>query len=131
MAVMQWSDKLQLNVKSIDDQHHKLLDLMNKLHDSYQNKDVFSTQHKYLDELGAATVQHFQDEEVYMESINYDGLAVHKIIHQDLLEKFTDHKNKALEAQALTDGFFTFLKVWLTAHIMGIDVKYTRASNAA
>ena len=60
-----------------------------------------------------------------MQSIGFPGLGSHKRIHASLLEQLNEHAN-AFEAGpgALPDQFFTFLKVWLTAHIVGIDAKY-------
>ena len=42
-----------------------------------------------LGELGDYTVKHFEQEEAYLESISYSGLANHKAIHADLLETFS------------------------------------------
>ena len=46
------------------------------------------------------------------------------MIHKDLLDKFTDHYQIMVSTGKLNDKFFSFLKLWLSAHIQGIDVKY-------
>ncbi len=131
MAVMEWNDKLDIGVDEMNNQHKGLLKLMNQLHDAYERGDSYAKQAEILGRLGQATIDHFTEEEAYMESIGFDGLEVHKLIHKDLLDKFTKHVEDSAKNNALTDNFFVFLKVWLTAHIMGIDTKYAVISNLA
>lgn len=125
MAVMEWSDKLDIGVEKMNDQHKNLLSIMNCLHDAFEAKKPFETQQSLLAELGAATVAHFSEEEAYMEKIEFSGITVHKAIHADLLASFSEHQEIAQNSQALDEKLFTFLRLWLTAHIMSIDVKYT------
>lgn len=59
-----------------------------------------------------------------MASIDYPLLDTHKRIHANLLEEFGAHKTNFEKTGELTTKFFSFLKLWLTAHIQGIDKKY-------
>jgi hemerythrin len=36
MPIIEWADALSVNVKEIDDQHKRLIDLINNLHDAMQ-----------------------------------------------------------------------------------------------
>ena len=66
-----------------------------------------------------------RDEEAYMASVNFAGLASHKLIHADLLKTFSDHAGTIrANGGEVPSGFLMFLKLWLTAHIKGIDMKY-------
>ena len=124
MKLMEWDDTLDVGVNQMNHQHQQLLDLMNKLYAGKNNGTPFDQLSPILQALKEATVSHFQEEEQYMESIQYSGLAGHKLIHQQLLQKFCDEEKIILDTRQFPDSFFGFLKVWLSAHIRGIDMKY-------
>jgi hemerythrin len=110
----------------MNDQHQVLLKMMNKLYDGTADG---MQRIEALDRLGKLfnyTVKHFKEEEEYMESIGFEGLKSHKLIHVNLLERLgvlaEGFKNSTDEK--LSADFFNFLKFWLSAHIKGIDMKY-------
>ncbi|MCB9073830.1 MAG: hemerythrin family protein [Bdellovibrionaceae bacterium] len=129
-SFFQWSEKeFGLHVREMDDEHIHLINLMNTLHDSYEKKDPFDTQKRHLDALAQYTVKHFADEEAYMDKVKFPGLSTHKIIHTQLLNQFKGHADAFQSSKQFTSSFFDFLKVWLTAHIRGIDMKYADFAN--
>ena len=79
-----------------------------------------------INALGEYTVRHFADEEACMARIRYRGIAVHKTVHKQLLAKFTGYQQAFQSNGVLTDDFFTFLKMWLNAHISSVDMKYSQ-----
>ena len=90
-----------------------------------------STVTQLVDQLAAVTIAHFSDEEAYMASTGYEGLASHKLIHAELLKKYTAFAETIRhDGGRLPDNFLMFLKLWLTAHIKGIDMKYGPAGQA-
>ena len=127
MSFFVWDDTtLSTNVDAMDDEHKEIVRLMNKLWDANEAGESKAKLTGIIDELGTYTVKHFQDEEAYMEKINFPSLDSHKFIHKDLLEKFGEHKAKFEQGSddKVQKSFFDFLKLWLTAHIQGIDKKY-------
>jgi hemerythrin-like metal-binding protein len=127
MALMDWSDKLDVGVDNMNHQHKKILSLMNNLYEAFEQKKEFDQFISILDELKDFTIKHFAEEEAYMESINFEGIQVHTGIHQQLLEKFTSNYQTITNERKLTQEFFDFLKFWLSSHIQGIDIKYGKA----
>lgn len=122
---IEWSDKLSTGVASMDEEHKCLISLMNQLYKLNISKAGKNEIRKSLTALGQYTQKHFSDEEAYMESIKFSRLGTHKIIHTQLLEKLTDHVQKFENGgDTLSDDFFQFLKLWLTAHICQIDKTY-------
>lgn len=117
-------EELGLNVQEMDAEHQELIAKMNTLFDSVEAKKPPATILSHIDALAAFTVKHFADEEAYMQKIGFEGLATHKIIHQQLLSQFTGFVDEFKAKKVLNPGFFNFLKVWLTSHIRGIDMKY-------
>lgn len=128
MILMNWSDKLDVGVDLMNNQHKKILDLMNNLYSAFENSAPYEQFLPILNELKDYTIQHFSEEEAYMESVNFSGLATHKQIHIQLLEKLTEHYQQISEDKKLDQKFFDFLKLWLSSHIQGIDVKYGKGA---
>lgn len=124
MSFFEWTQKLDIGVGEMNDEHKVLIGLMNKLHDLNAKNAATWEIEKALTELGSYTTKHFSDEEAYMAKISYPGLTTHKIIHKDLLEKFGAHVEAFKTSQKLAPDFFSFLTIWLNAHIQGIDTKY-------
>jgi hemerythrin len=120
-----------LHVDSMDNEHQQLIAKMNLLYDAVAVKDPYETLLLLVNDLASYTVKHFSDEEAYMEKINFQGLATHKIIHKQLLDQFQGFVEKFKAQKALSDDFFNFLKVWLTGHIKGIDMKYAAVAKKA
>ncbi len=123
--------KYSIHVPKMDADHQRIIDGMNKLHTLYSAKAPVVQLSNALNDLAKVTVAHFSAEETYMASIQFPGLAQHKIIHKNLLEQINAHKAKFDASGKLTDDFFAFLKTWLKSHICGIDVKYGEHAKAA
>ncbi len=120
-----WDPKtLGLEIKEMDDEHIILIKKMNMLHQAYTEKKPKNIMEQHLTDFATYTIKHFSDEEAYMEKIKFEGIVTHKIIHKKLLEKINEFVDKFNQTGSLTDEFFTFLSLWLTSHIKGIDFKY-------
>lgn len=125
MPLMEWSSKLDIGVEKMNDEHKVLLDLMNRLFDQAGSKATKPVLKATITALGNATVAHFQDEERYMQSIGYPDFERHRFIHVDLLKKFAEFQAKFESGPGeVGNDFFSFLKLWLSAHIQGIDRNY-------
>ncbi len=131
MSLMDWNKSLDIGVEAMNNDHKVLLKYMNELYDLYDAKADFAAQKVVLDKLKDATILHFQDEEKYMEKICFEGIDMHKIVHINLLAKFTEHYQDFISRHSFNEGFFQFLKLWLSAHIVGIDLKYAEFSRQA
>ncbi|MCB9060142.1 MAG: hemerythrin family protein [Halobacteriovoraceae bacterium] len=124
MEIMPWGPELDVNVPSMNEQHKQILSLMNELYDLHHKNSHYDEMFPVLEKLVHTTQSHFKDEEAYMKSINFEGLEPHKLIHENLLKDLSEHLMNFKVTRRLDDSFFTFLKVWLSAHIKGIDKKY-------
>lgn len=130
MTFIVWDDSLDLHIDMIDEEHKILIDLMNKLHDQNRTSKPKETLMATLSELYAYAATHFSDEEDYMASINFHDLEAHKSIHQRLLNRIKSFSQDFAthSKETISEDFFMFLKIWVTAHIKGIDIKYANAS---
>ncbi len=120
-----------LDVPEMDAEHQVLIGYMNRLHDLHLAHASKPELLAAVDTLVKYTVKHFADEEAYMARVGHPELVSHAAIHKRLLEKVSAHVEATRATGKLTDEFFAFLKMWLKAHICGIDAKYGRRSKVA
>jgi hemerythrin len=125
MALITWNESYSVKVKQFDDQHKKLIDMVNELHDAMKvgkGKDLLE---KILAGLIQYTVTHFANEERLMKQHNYPGYEQHKKEHNLLTLQVNDVQKKFHEGGAvLSQSVLQFLKEWLQNHIKGTDKNY-------
>jgi hemerythrin len=121
------AQRMELKVSAMDDEHKKLIELMNALHDCNKKGATKQRLLDLLSELCAFVIVHFQHEEAYLESIHFTGLANHKGIHQRLLSQLKQHKAdyESSTSEKINHKFFDFLTLWLSAHIQHVDMQYS------
>jgi hemerythrin-like metal-binding protein len=133
--LLKWDQtKYSVKVDKMDQEHQKLVGYMNVLYDLHQKKAAKPELQKALKDMAGYTVQHFSDEETYFKSVPAykNNVDAHLKIHKELLTKVTKFVEDFNKPDGkMTEEFFTFLKVWLTAHIGGVDMKYGVAAATA
>lgn len=122
----EWSSALSIGVPKMDRDHQKIIDYMNRLALAAERNADFGEQKAAFTRLKDFTRQHFEEEEVFMESIDFDRVATHKLIHKKLLGELDDHFSRFVASGTLDDRLFHFLTFWLKSHICGIDKQYGR-----
>lgn len=131
MAIMTWNSTLSVNVKQFDDQHMKLVNMVNELHDAMKIGKGNEALGHILNGLINYTASHFADEEKIMSLHAFPGLAVHKAEHEKLVKQVLDLQQKFKSGHSiLSNEVMTFLKNWLVNHIQGEDKKYGAHLNA-
>lgn len=131
MSLMEWTSDLSVGVREIDDQHKKLIGLINKLHDAMRAGQGKQALEGTLQELAAYTVYHFQTEEKYMEKFSYVRLPSHKAEHAAFVKKVTDFQNEyAAGRLGLTLDLMNFLRDWVSSHIQKTDKQYSATFQA-
>jgi hemerythrin-like metal-binding protein len=132
--IFEWDKtKYTTYVDKMDNEHHVLIDLMNQLYQANEKGVAKSQLLKQVEALGQKTKEHFASEEKFLEGLpQYKQLVVHKKIHENLLENYQKHANafRSSAESKLAIEFFNFLKVWLSAHICGVDRKYGEIAKA-
>jgi hemerythrin-like metal-binding protein len=131
MPLMTWTNKLSVGVKVLDDDHKKLVGMLNQLYDGVNAGRGRETLGKVFDGLVDYTKIHFAREEQFFAETGYAAAAAHKKEHDDLTMRVMDlqarYNNGAL---TLSREVLNFLKSWLTYHIQGSDQKYGPHLNA-
>lgn len=125
MSFFVWDPKLLLGVDAMDAEHRGLVARMNEIHDKVEAGAGKAVLAPLLQDLADLTRRHFDHEEKVMQAAAYSGFETHKLVHKDLLAKLDGHiADFKAGAGTLSPAFFSFLRLWLTAHILGIDKKY-------
>lgn len=125
MALITWSDSLSVKVKQFDDQHKKLVDMVNQLFDAMKTGKGNQVMADILKQLIAYTQTHFAAEERLMKQYGYPDFEAHKKEHNALVVQVLDLQKQFQEGKAvLTQNVMTFLRDWLSKHIQGDDRKY-------
>ncbi|RNC70703.1 MAG: bacteriohemerythrin [Desulfuromonadales bacterium] len=131
MALITWSDGLSVKIKQFDDQHKKLVEMVNQLFDAMKAGKGNQVMGDILKQLIAYTQTHFAAEERLMKQYGYPGFEEHKKEHNTLVLQVLDLQKQFQEGKAvLTQNVMTFLRDWLSKHIQGDDKKYGVYLNA-
>lgn len=131
MALFAWNIKYSVNIKIIDDQHQKLVELLNTLHEKMKEGKGKESLKSILDELINYTLVHFKTEEDYFDKYRYPDSKAHKEEHAILVRQVRAIKKELDEGRTvLTVDVLEFLKEWLTSHIMESDKKYSPFFNS-
>ncbi|MEW5747024.1 MAG: bacteriohemerythrin [Nitrospirota bacterium] len=131
MALMDWSDKLSVNIREIDEQHRKLISMINELHDAMKAGKGKEVVGPILTGLVQYVATHFATEERLMKTHAYPEYLKHKVEHDNLTRQALDLQKQFQEGKpVLTVELMTFLKNWLSSHILGTDKSYSPYLNS-
>lgn len=124
MSLLKWKTEYSVGVQEIDNQHKKLVELINKLFDVMKQGRANAVLGQILNELSSYAFSHFKTKEKYFKLFDYVEAEKHREIHQTFVKEITKFKN-AFDAGQITLSIriFAFLKDWLHNHILGEDMK--------
>lgn len=130
MAIFIWQDRYKVKVESIDEQHQKLVEILNELASSMSKGKGREVLDRILSDLIEYTQVHFKSEEDYFDAIDYPQAAQHIKEHQDLLNQVLAFKADFDSGKLnLTIDLMLFLKEWLLKHIKETDKELGKAIN--
>ena len=131
-----FTDEFRTQIPLVDKEHETLFDLVRQtyelVHDEFR-VDKFDDIIEIIEELRDYTIKHFADEERYMKSINYDGLAEQVAAHTAFVEKLNniDFDEIDRDQEDALDKLIKFLLNWLVQHILKVDKKMPYIEEAA
>jgi hemerythrin len=121
-----WEDKYSVNIEKIDEQHKKLVNIINELHSAMEvgkGKEILSS---ILDRLIDYVKIHFTEENMLMEEIGYPEHEKHKKEHSEFIKKVLEFQKSFKEGKyGLSVEVIFYLREWLLTHIMENDKKYS------
>jgi len=124
-VLIHWKEKYNVNIKEIDQQHKKLIDMINVLHDAIIRKEDKNIMAQIISDMRDFAFIHFKTEEKYFSRIGYKDAESHKAEHKFFLEHveifYEEFQNYD---SSLAVEVMTFLKDWFINHIVQLDKTY-------
>lgn len=128
MPLIPWNADLSVGVKVIDEQHQKLVDLINQLNEAMHAGKGKTVLQPILAELVRYTQYHFDTEDRLMDQHKFVGSISHKAEHKKLVADVVAYKTRFDKGDVLMSAdLMNFLRDWLTRHIQQTDRKLGKA----
>ncbi|MEO5347257.1 MAG: bacteriohemerythrin [Magnetococcus sp. YQC-9] len=125
--IFPWNDALSVGIKQFDDDHKKLVRMVNDLARAMRNPgaEQVAARSTILKGLVEYTVEHFGREAALFKQHGYPETEAHLRAHDKLVAKVLELV-KEYEGGSATVGtdLLVFAKNWLVEHIMGTDMRY-------
>ena len=123
--MLDWKNEYSLGIQEIDNQHIKLIELINRLYDAFIKRKQAEEVLKVIKELSDYTEEHFSTEEVYFRRFNYAETTEHIKEHHFFIQKVKEFQAQAKENPGrYVFNIITFLQNWIVNHITVTDKKY-------
>ncbi|OIQ70087.1 bacteriohemerythrin [mine drainage metagenome] len=122
MALFAWDDSLSVGHGFIDNDHKKLVTMVNSFHEAMEQGRGNEVIGKVLNNLAIYTKEHFAREEAEMQRIEYPKYKLHKLEHEKLLKQVTGLQADFAGGRVMmTMDISRFLRDWLVTHIQQTD----------
>ena len=126
MAFMEWSRDLSIGIPIFDDEHKRLLGMINTLHDSIENGTQAAALKRIENELIEYTIVHFRHEEMYFDDFAYPQAKEHQAHHAEMKKRVFAFREE-IEHNAsdeVSRRLLQCLRDWLADHILIEDKKF-------
>lgn len=127
MELIKWTENLSVGVKELDNEHKKLIDLLNQLYTGMKNREENKVIKLILDDLVNYTLSHFAHEEKYFKQYNYPKALEHIKEHENFRKEVTIFLEEFDTGKVtLSSHMLNFLTNWVTNHIKKQDKEYVK-----
>lgn len=125
-----WRDEFNIGITVIDKEHQRLFMIINRLlilrTEEKKNRKACLEGIKYFKE---HAMKHFDDEEKYMELIDYEDLETHRRLHrgfrENLLPALEEELTREDYSPSSVDHFLSVCAGWLIGHTLTEDKAIT------
>jgi len=120
-----WDEELSVGVRKLDEQHKELIRMINKLIEAKNTKVDSETISDTLTKMTKYTDYHFQTEEQYLIDYDYPEYSSQKKQHSEFKKKAVAFCMDTMAyKETIPAEILSYLKDWLTHHILKSDMKY-------
>lgn len=129
MAVIQWTEAMSVGLTELDEDHKLLIKVINQLEANAKDDARHDVVRQCLMELQRYAEFHFAREERVMTACKFPGIGVQKDEHRDFIDRVRDamarfDSDSDAFASVINDELFSYLKEWLSHHILIEDMAY-------
>ena len=128
--MIKWEDKYSVSISMIDEEHKKLIGILNKVIFTKEHNDKPGELMDVLMEMTNYALTHFKMEEAYMKEFNYSEYQDHKEEHRGFYTEAISYYDKLIKGDyQIANEIIEYLKWWLVNHIQVTDKKYIACFN--
>jgi len=128
MPLIPWDNKFELGINEIDEQHKKMLSIINRAYDIFENKkhEDQSELNQLIKEMTDYADYHFETEEKYFKLYGYEKMESHIEVHNQYRTKIEDWQRQYNENKDVSLFFeiSKYLQDWWIWHINNTDRDY-------
>ncbi|NJB68718.1 hemerythrin-like metal-binding protein [Desulfobaculum xiamenense] len=122
MSRIEFTDDMRLGIDDIDEQHEKLIDLINELYEAIMDGSDADVIDEIVDEAHDYIGYHFSTEQDLMERYEYPEIDEHTDEHDDYILRSSEHLVDAGDnREGLAGDVLEFLTDWWVTHIGDTD----------
>ncbi len=123
--MIKWEDKFSVGISMIDEEHKKLIDILNKIIYAKEHNINSEELKEVLRVMTDYSVTHFTTEEAYMKAFNYPEYQSHKEEHMDFSTKIISYTYKMIKGNyQFASELSEYIEQWLVKHIQVTDKQY-------
>lgn len=129
MPLFKWHDSYSVGVKKIDDEHKRLVEMLNKAFFAIQDRREQEALPELVDDMCKYAMHHFATEEMLMKLHQYPDAEAHILKHNDFRIYVATADNALTSVRDLAldpDKVFKYVANWLREHIMKPDKELGR-----
>lgn len=134
VEVFPWNKNFETGISQIDEQHKRLVDLLNLLAGHLAFRSNAPALSRVFNELTEYALYHFEcEEKIWNEYLGEDALNLeHKAEHQNFLTDIfkLKEKQKAETVDRVIEDVLSFLTHWLAFHILHSDKRLSKIALA-
>jgi len=124
MGIIQWNKKYEVDVRKIDRQHRRIVDILNRLYDLQENDMRSKELQKIFDDLRKYIVTHFKTEETYLKKLDCPDYDLQKKEHDNFIDTICSYQKDFFKEKPLTViNLFNYVWDWFSHHILAVDKK--------
>lgn len=124
MPLIRWSSRLSVGVTQFDNEHQKMVEMINDLHQAMRTGKGAAKIGSIVDGLIIYVSTHFASEETLMQRHAFPGLEKHRAEHTALTKQVIQFQKEYHSGKAVPQSILLFIKGWLMKHILDEDKEY-------
>lgn len=127
--IFNWKNEYSTGISAIDLQHRRLFEIGSNIYELAtlnDGVDHFDEIMQILDNLKNYAIYHFEFEESYMRSKNFDNIVEHKKLHVNFIDKILSINDKDVDnkQKQVLLKLLDFIANWIGNHILKEDFRY-------